>query len=1648
MKESVEFIEVIGELIENSRNKNQKQYLLEILDNALQSVSWNGNETFTEEINKLKNNKILKWIRSEELSGITLKLYSTCLSHGPKHDFHEELENFISKKSFKKIWKNQSKKEYYLKSILQLITGEYKGSFRFQGIWQPVTISEYEFIGSTSNTSIKNTLNDDNTPTNHTENHSSIHNEANTVTLIPKWTNKHSYYFTPLLDNELLLQARLKLIFNCLFFKKSLKAPIDQQMIDTTVHILLQIGLHDFNYLKSTIIPYLFNDKSNINVNKLIGFKLLLNIIESPEYLHFCQFHVNDLICKNDVKVLLHHYLEDIYDHCFKLVVSSSQSSFYQQQQNSQQRSYPSYDEYINQLKLNHQFPFVQQSSPFFPPSSSVSGSNFDFFKTSPHSQDIWDTGMNRGEEDGEEHDLDDADGEHSSLHNSLDCYDADKKLDSKKMQKETKTKKKLKKGVDKLTKKVNKKMKVKSPREKTLKDKLKNKKNKSATKSNTANLSQTAQRDESSSSHAADYTPSFLREATSRNKKKKETPSFKTQSEVPNDGNTLFVNDFHQIKVSESLDRFYEFIFSPEVFEHKLNEMEKYSTRRLQDAIASYCKNQMVPSFSSINSFQFTSIEEKQSDNPKVNQLNNPKVMEYKDRIPVEVMSVMIKSIKYLSSFQFLLGKSTNQQTASSSSSSSSSSSNSLIDKFFGQFIIHPDQQLSDITIRILIDLIREYPEERELIIELYCKFITSKSNELSSNSIEVLLYNLLFLSNYWCYLLQIQIYHLSNNKLDGFLHTTPDHSFLTQLPPPSGSSKSTSGKSSKIKSPHSSSTSSTTKSSKKTKSSAGTPTMPILDQLNLDKMTKEENKRTTKKAINTDTLKDQLKASRQGEPTILSPKQHSTAKDTSKSKKSEANRSDMSGSQVNAIVFASKGLLIIIERLALIQFCHHSAKIRYLALKLIDSFFSLLNIHNINDSYTSSIPSHFYSSVPSGYSAENEDDSLQVNGRDDKDLLRNRLSYVLYEYGQDIIERARYRYLLSIYHGIINHQDEFYELNTFSPIPSIELILLSNDYLFWNITLTEILFVLTDKVVSTSSSQSIASLLMVNTGLSTNNFSIEYLLKSTREILYKRIQQLQNTSLIPLLSSVKSNYDDCFNYFNELSCKRFFYHSFLFASSNYHPTNVTSTHSITHSSSSSSVNDDLVLNQFFNYLVSTPNGYWINLVSESEQINDEIYFATASIHHSSIQRILSLLWSFYSDSNKKIKLKIRGNLIKLLNKITQSLAFQKIMKMGDINSSSMIIAALDDFIQNIDQINSIKFVSIHSPMLHFIQIISNFTNAILKTNQNCLYTSDGPLRVNLISSVAPGLLSTWPIESRQQLFTILNQYYNNYLTSVEVSKLLSSIKDNSKKKEKQMEIEYIQYIIYQTFTNLSNIGTLFNEQNIPYEAYHWASKIEQEKKYNFHPLRGLLSFHFKRSISIYIDNTYMVNDQTEQEDSYLHAIFDQFIEPTTINGYPKSHITQLHINYASNLARNPQLVEKRQGLPLSKPDEKFSKTIQSHSGALIFFLFFNLLHPDIIIRKRCFQVIKRLVPVHFGKYNSVPSSRLTLEIQNYLKQFESAFNSYIYADIVSAAHSVAKITSFYCKTYTQSVFKEAFFRFLFFFLNFFLFFTSLLHD
>ena len=631
--------------------------------------------------------------------------------------------------------------------------------------------------------------------------------------------------------------------------------------------------------------------------------------------------------------------------------------------------------------------------------------------------------------------------------------------------------------------------------------------------------------------------------------------------------------------------------------------------------------------------------------------------------------------------------------------------------------------------------------------------------------------------------------------------------------------------------------------------------------------------------------------------------------------------------------------------------------------------------------------------------------------------------ISSLLYKNEKDILEKARFRFLKYISFGNI----DAIKISSQSPLLSIEKISLSNNYLLWCFVLSEIISIITDEKLTC-------------------------------------IYEARNKIFSNKLNNIKI--DESISNFSEMAVSRAYYHLFMFSTSD------TSLNKIPH------------LSSFKEYIF---NDYWNNLQSENDFILEEMFIVICSIHHSIIHQVLGSLLKYYTDLGKKTKLKVHQSFAKLISRIVSSDSFNQIIKLGDLSTCESTTQIIDELIITLESLSSQPRTSLNPLIIYISQIISYFCKSMQKTY---LFCKNGPLRVNLFSSLTK--VFNWPIKDRQKLYQILFQYggnknnsshstnmnnhdnnlinsstssttitnSSNLLNNNQSSKLItqktsqgssinllggssgsrqnlirssdlssSTLSSNSSSSNSVFLQQFVHKEINLAFASLVHLGPLFDQdQKISIEIINWATQIDRK----YFTLRSLLSFQFKNLFPIFVSHSY----KHPKSDLFIHAIFDQFVEPQQNNHQNQRNnnnyyqIQSLYIKNKQNIDRSKKLIPKREILATNKQDQEFTEIIQENVGVFIFLLFMNLVHPDQYVRKRTFQVTRRLVPICFGKDQSRTPSQNTIDTQLELDHFEHLFSSQIIEIITQSALDVSSITARICNDFTDSVFNEAFVR------------------
>ena len=288
-----------------------------------------------------------------------------------------------------------------------------------------------------------------------------------------------------------------------------------------------------------------------------------------------------------------------------------------------------------------------------------------------------------------------------------------------------------------------------------------------------------------------------------------------------------------------------------------------------------------------------------------------------------------------------------------------------------------------------------------------------------------------------------------------------------------------------------------------------------------------------------------------------------------------------------------------------------------------------------------------------------------------------------------------------------------------------------------------------------------------------------------------------------------------------------------------------------------------------------------------------------------------------------------------------------------------------------------------------------SNNSSSMLN-NLSINQSTPSPLNTNTKSSSKNTLISSKSSENHQKIENRIIFEFQKLLLSIEIDC---------------------------AFASLVHVGPLFIDQGVNIESLNWATRIDHE----YHTLRSLLSFQFKRLIPSFINNTY----KHPKSELYIHAIFDQLIYPFEKDS--SSNYWQIHSLFIKNqqtIKHNQNLIPKREALITNKLDHEFTNILLENVGVFIFFIFINIVHPCDNIRKRALQFLRRLVPIKFGKDQNRGS--ISSEQQEILHQIDSIisdihFSSQFIEKITEKSFQLSIITSNYCYEFTNMLFNES---------------------
>ena len=440
-----------------------------------------------------------------------------------------------------------------------------------------------------------------------------------------------------------------------------------------------------------------------------------------------------------------------------------------------------------------------------------------------------------------------------------------------------------------------------------------------------------------------------------------------------------------------------------------------------------------------------------------------------------------------------------------------------------------------------------------------------------------------------------------------------------------------------------------------------------------------------------------------------------------------------------------------------------------------------------------------------------------------------------------------------------------------------------------------------------------------------------------------------------------------------------------------------------------------------FHDYLSSGTNAYWNNLQSDNEIVLEEVYLGISSAHRSIIHQILSSLYKFYIDlPGKKTKIKVYQSFSKAISYLISTEGFVDIIKQGDLGCCEVVRNILDEMGTTIESFSSQPKAATEQFFIQFSQVISSFAFALQK---NYLYCKNGPLRINIASSIGKGF--KWTIESREKLFKILFAYSTapRTLTTYESSSKLRNTKD-LKRDDNRSNAQTHRLLVKEAnraFAALVHLGPLFNS-NIPKDALSWASRLDQR----YHTSRALLAFHFNELLPIYVNNVYT----DIRSDLYLNAILDQFVEPEE-NDNSLFQVSDWIVKHRQNKIHQSELRTKREKILTNKQDQIFTNIVTNNVGMLLFVILLNLVHPHPEIRIKCLKTLQRLVPVRFGKEQDRNQSESVKNVaKNILSIPLTSLSTQLQDQIIIIASKLSDITANYCSEFTYTLFEEAFQR------------------
>eukprot|EP01104_Vermistella_antarctica_P011620 TRINITY_DN325_c0_g5_i1.p1 TRINITY_DN325_c0_g5~~TRINITY_DN325_c0_g5_i1.p1 ORF type:complete len:2421 (+),score=682.71 TRINITY_DN325_c0_g5_i1:135-7397(+) len=236
------FLDQLLQFVDSNKNKTVRTLQIETLDTALHSIDFSDNlDGISDKAKAIYQKASAKWIKSDDMESVSIRLMATILSHGPFSFFEVELDSFL-KRLLKGVWaasKDHKKRDAYLDAILRILRGKYGGAS--QG-WVPKSNINFDEV---------------------------------------LFKPPSPYSYLGMADNTKRMTERVKQITLGLFPKDKALLQKSQDGVDLFVDIVLQIASHSMLFVRESIFPILFSDRSKIPVYQLIGVRCLRLIMDS-----------------------------------------------------------------------------------------------------------------------------------------------------------------------------------------------------------------------------------------------------------------------------------------------------------------------------------------------------------------------------------------------------------------------------------------------------------------------------------------------------------------------------------------------------------------------------------------------------------------------------------------------------------------------------------------------------------------------------------------------------------------------------------------------------------------------------------------------------------------------------------------------------------------------------------------------------------------------------------------------------------------------------------------------------------------------------------------------------------------------------------------------------------------------------------------------------------------------------------------------------------------------------------------------------------------------------------------------------------------------------------------------------------------------